>query len=145
MNVVEQARFSPLFESMQRALKLQGKAKATKDAYSRAVRRTAAYFDRCPDDLSAEELRKYFADLLETHSWSTIKLDRCGLQFLGPQGYLWVRTARSGGRTPYGQPVDFAPVVRTCGQPVGGSQTHIPPVSHTNPPPVHTAPVRHGC
>ncbi|MCP4308488.1 MAG: tyrosine-type recombinase/integrase, partial [bacterium] len=60
---------------------LQGKAKATKDAYSRAVRRTAEYFRRCPDDLSAEELREYFADLLETHSWSTIKLDRCGLQF----------------------------------------------------------------
>jgi site-specific recombinase XerD len=81
MNATEQARFAPLFESMQRALKLQGKAKATKDAYSRAVRRSAAYFDRCPDDLSAEELREYFADLLETHSWSTIKLDRCGLQF----------------------------------------------------------------
>ena len=81
MNAVEQARFVPLFESMQRALKLQGKAKATKDANSRAVRRTAAYFDRCPDDLSAEELRTYFADLLKTHSWSTIKLDRCGLQF----------------------------------------------------------------
>jgi integrase len=82
LNSIEQARFRPLFESMQRALKLQGKAKATKDAYTRAVRRTAAYFDRCPDDLSAEELREYFADLLETHSWSTIKLDRCGLQFL---------------------------------------------------------------
>ena len=81
MNAIEQARFTPLYESMQRALKLQGKAKATKDAYSRAVRRSAAYFDRCPDDLSAEELREYFADLLETHSWSTIKLDRCGLQF----------------------------------------------------------------
>ncbi|MCP4284516.1 MAG: tyrosine-type recombinase/integrase [Gammaproteobacteria bacterium] len=81
MNATEQARFDPLYESMQRALKLQGKAKATKDAYSRAVRRTADYFDRCPDDLSAEELRAYFADLLETHSWSTIKLDRCGLQF----------------------------------------------------------------
>ena len=81
MNSIEQARFRPLFENMQRALKLQGKAKATKDAYTRAVRRTAAYFDRCPDDLSAEELREYFADLLETHSWSTIKLDRCGLQF----------------------------------------------------------------
>jgi site-specific recombinase XerD len=26
-------------------------------------------------------LRTYFAKLLETHSWSTIKLDRCGLQF----------------------------------------------------------------
>jgi site-specific recombinase XerD len=81
LNSIEQARFRPLFESMQRALKLQGKAKATKDAYTRAVRRSAAYFDRCPDDLSAEELREYFADLLETHSWSTIKLDRCGLQF----------------------------------------------------------------
>ena len=81
MNATEQARFTPLYESMQRALTLQGKAKATKDAYSRAVRRTAAHFDRCPDDLSAEELRAYFADLLETHSWSTIKLDRCGLQF----------------------------------------------------------------
>ena len=81
MNSIEQARFTPLFESLQRALKLQGKAKATKEAYSRAVRRVGEYFDRCPDDLSAEDLRKYFADLLETHSWSTIKLDRCGLQF----------------------------------------------------------------
>jgi len=75
LNSIEQARFAPLFESMQRALKLQGKAKATKDPYTRAVRRSAAYFDRCPDDLSAEELRTYFADLLKTHSWSTIKLD----------------------------------------------------------------------
>lgn len=81
MNSIEQARLNPLYESMQRALKLQGKAKATQDAYSRAVRRVADYFDRCPDDLTAEELREYFADLLETHSWSTIKLDRCGLQF----------------------------------------------------------------
>ena len=81
MNATEQARLKPLVESMQRALKLQGKAEATKDAYCRAVRRTCEYFDRCPDDLSAEELREYFASLLETHSWSTIKLDRCGLQF----------------------------------------------------------------
>jgi len=78
---IEQARFTPLYESMLRALKLQGMAKATIDAYSRAVRRTAEYFDRCPDDLTAEELKAYFAALLETHSWSTIKLDRCGLQF----------------------------------------------------------------
>jgi hypothetical protein len=56
MNAAEQARFHPLYESMQRALTLQGKAKATKDAYSRAVRRVADYFDRCPDALSAEDL-----------------------------------------------------------------------------------------
>lgn len=81
MNATEQARFKPLYASMLRALKLQGAAEKTVDAYARAVRRTAAFFDRCPDDLSAEDLRVYFAKLLETHSWSTIKLDRCGLQF----------------------------------------------------------------
>lgn len=81
MNSQEQARFNPLFESMQRTLKLQGKAKTTQDSYSRAVRRAAERFERCPDDLSAEELRAHFAELLESHSWSTVKLDRCVLQF----------------------------------------------------------------
>ncbi len=81
MNALEQARFTPLYEALLRALNLQGKAEATIDAYSRAIRRVAGYFDRCPDDLTAEELKEYFAQLLETHSWSTIKLDRCGLQF----------------------------------------------------------------
>ena len=81
MNPTEQTRFDPLYAAMLRALKLQGKARATQDGYSRGVRRIATYFNRCPDNLTAEELRIYFADLLETHSWSTIKLDRCGLQF----------------------------------------------------------------
>ena len=81
MNAPEQARFNTLYAAMQRALKLQGKAEKTIEAYSRAIRRTAQFFDRCPDDLTAEDLRTYFAALLETHSWSTIKLDRCGLQF----------------------------------------------------------------
>ena len=104
MNSIEQARLKPLYESMQRALKLQGKAKATEDAYCRAVRRAADYFERCPDDLTAEELREYFADLLETHSWSTIKLDRCGLQFfyrhvLNKQ-WDWVDIVRPPGNQP---------------------------------------------
>ena len=45
----------------------------------------ADFFDRCPDDLAAAELKTYFASLLETHSWSTVKLDRCGLQFFYPR------------------------------------------------------------
>jgi len=72
----DQARFKPLYQSMQRALKLQGKTPATVSAYLRGIRRAADYFDHCPDDLTAEELKDYFASLLETHSWSTIKLDR---------------------------------------------------------------------
>jgi len=94
----DQERFKPLYEAMQRALKLQGKAPATISAYLRAVRRAADYFDRCPDDLTAEELKDYFASLLETHSWSTIKSDRCGLQFfyhhvLG-KPWVWVDIVR---------------------------------------------------
>jgi len=45
------------------------------------VRRIAAYFDRCPDKLNVDDLKRYFDDLLKTHSWSTIKIDRNGLQF----------------------------------------------------------------
>ncbi len=34
---------------------------------------------RCLDRLSASDLKDYFASLIETHSWSIVKLDRCGL------------------------------------------------------------------
>ena len=81
MNSIEQARLDPLYAALLRALQLQGKAEKTIEAYARAVRRSADFFERCPDDLSAEELQTYFAALLKSHSWSTVKLDRCGLQF----------------------------------------------------------------
>jgi integrase/recombinase XerD len=81
MNATEQTRFKPLYAAMLRALQLQGKAEKTVEAYARAIRRSADFFDRCPDDLTAEDLQTYFAALLKSHSWSTVKLDRCGLQF----------------------------------------------------------------
>ena len=81
MNSIEQARFNPLYAAMLRALQLQGKAEKTIEAYARAVRRSADFFERCPDDLTAEEFQTYFSALLKSHSWSTVKLDRCGLQF----------------------------------------------------------------
>ena len=81
MTPAEQARFHPLYQAMRQTLVLQGKRPKTVDAYSRAVRRITDYYDRCPDNLSTAELKVYFADLLKTHSWSTIKLDRNGLQF----------------------------------------------------------------
>ena len=46
-----------------------------------AVRRVAAHFDCCPDRLSGEQLEIYFAALVDSHSWSTVKVDRLGLQF----------------------------------------------------------------
>ena len=81
MNKTEVKRFNKLYERHQRTLKLQGKAQKTIDAYSRAVRRVSKYFDCCPDKLKPEQLEVYFADLVESHSWSTVKIDRNGLQF----------------------------------------------------------------
>ncbi len=81
MNAVEQARFDELYEDMQQNLLLQGKRPKTIEGYSRGVRRVAEYFDRCPDKLTAADLKKYFASLVKSHSWSTVKLDRNGIGF----------------------------------------------------------------
>jgi integrase/recombinase XerD len=74
-------RFNKLYQRHLRLLKLQGKSQKTIDAYSRAVRRIRDYFDCSPDQLTLEQLESYFGELVETHSWSTVKIDRNGLQF----------------------------------------------------------------
>jgi site-specific recombinase XerD len=81
MNTSEQQHFNLLYQQHLTNLALQGMRPATIDAYSRAVRRITTYFDRSPDTLTKADLKCYFAQLIQTHSWSTIKLDRNGLQF----------------------------------------------------------------
>lgn len=81
MNIMEQNHFNQLYEKHLRELKLQGKSKKTIDAYSLAIRRIAQHFHRCPHDLTVDELKVYFSELVDSHSWSTVKLTRCGLQF----------------------------------------------------------------
>jgi site-specific recombinase XerD len=81
MNNAEQQRFNSLYEQHLTNLKLQGKRPSTIDAYSRALRRVTNYFDRSPDMLTTDDLKRFFAALIESRSWSTVKLDRNGLQF----------------------------------------------------------------
>jgi integrase/recombinase XerD len=81
MNNKEQARFHKLYQQHLTELKLQGLAPKTVDAYSRAVRRISTFFDCCPDRLTQSQLKIFFASLVDSHSWSTVKLDRNGLQF----------------------------------------------------------------
>ena len=76
----EQKRFDQLYQRHLRALKLQGYSDKTMDVYARAVRRVTAYYDCCPDRLTTEQLETYFAALVDSHSWSTVKVDRNGLQ-----------------------------------------------------------------
>jgi len=81
MNKTEVNRFNEFYQRHLRLLKLQGKSQKTIDAYSRSVRRVRDHFDCCPDQLTPDQLEIYFAGLIESHSWSTVKIDRNGLQF----------------------------------------------------------------
>jgi len=81
MEPTEQTHFDELYNRHLRTLKLRGMSDATIDSYSRAVRRVATHFDCSPEKLTTEQLEVYFAKLVESHSWSTIKIERSGLQF----------------------------------------------------------------
>jgi site-specific recombinase XerD len=81
MNSSQEQRYQYLYEQHLINLSLQGKRPSTIDAYARAVRRITQYFDQVPDTLTTAHLKQYFNSLIQTHSWSTIKLDRNGLQF----------------------------------------------------------------
>lgn len=81
MNKAQQKQFDLLYQEHVNALHRQGKAANTIDAYSRAVRRIANFFDRCPDRLTETHLKAYFNALIKSHSWSTVTVDRNGLQF----------------------------------------------------------------
>ena len=94
MNKTETNRFKDLYQRHQRLLKLQGKATSTRSSYARAVRRITNHFDCCPDQLTIEQREEYFSKLVDTHSWSTVKVDRNGLQFFWKhilkQDWEWV-------------------------------------------------------
>jgi len=81
MNTTEQRKFDSLYHQHISALTRQGKAKNTIEGYGRAVRRITTFFDQCPDQLAQEQLHEYFDELIKSHSWSTVKIDRNGLQF----------------------------------------------------------------
>jgi integrase/recombinase XerD len=62
-------------------LKLKGLQPKTIEAYSRAIRRVGVYFDQQIDNLTEGDLTDYFTDLIESHAWSSVKLDLYGLKF----------------------------------------------------------------
>lgn len=75
------SHFKHLYALHLKHLALKGYRPKTVEAYSRAIRRIAAYFNEAITELSEEQLLDYFTDLLKTHSWSAIKLDLYGLKF----------------------------------------------------------------
>ena len=81
MNKSQQVKFESLYAKHVSALKRQGKADKTIDVYARAVRRVAEFWDCCPDKLTQQQLGAHFDALVASRSWSTVKVDRNGLQF----------------------------------------------------------------
>jgi len=79
-NIYAERCGSPGAGATSRSVK-KGKSQKTIEAYSWAVRRVSEHFDCWPDQLAPEQLEIYFARLVESHSWSTVKVDRNGLQF----------------------------------------------------------------
>jgi len=81
MNTHDKKTFDKDYLQLLKCLKLQGKADKTIDSYSRALRRVSAHFNCLPRSLTPDDLKYYFAALVDSHSWSTVKIDRLGLQF----------------------------------------------------------------
>jgi site-specific recombinase XerD len=81
MALSSEADFKQHYQTHLKHLKLKGLQPKTIEAYSHAIRRIGAYFDYHLDELTEAELLDYFTCLLETHSWSSVKLDLYGLKF----------------------------------------------------------------
>lgn len=99
MKKAETNRFNELYQRHLRSLKLQGKSQKTIESYARAVRRITEHFDCCPDKVTQEQREQYFADLVKSHSWSTVKIDRIGLQFFWKhvlkQDWQWINIVKA--------------------------------------------------
>ena len=81
MTASSELTFKHNYERHLKHLRLKGLQPKTIEAYSRAIRRIGAYFDHQIEDLSEQQLTDYFTDLLDSHSWSAVKLDLYGLKF----------------------------------------------------------------
>ncbi|MGB3126022.1 MAG: site-specific integrase [Pseudomonas sp.] len=81
MTASSEADFKRNYETHLKHLQLKGLQPKTIEAYSRAIRRIGAYFEHRIEDLCEQQLIDYFTDLLESHSWSAVKLDLYGLKF----------------------------------------------------------------
>jgi integrase/recombinase XerD len=81
MTTSSESHFKQNYQNHLKHLKLKGLQPKTIEAYARTIRRIGQYFDEQIDDLSEQQLTDYFTDLLESHSWSAVKLDLYGLKF----------------------------------------------------------------
>ncbi len=81
MNDNDQNHSNRLYEQHLNALTLQGKSEKTIEMYARSLRKLVTKFDIPPDRITTEHLKQYFLELAQSHSWSSVKIDRNAFQF----------------------------------------------------------------
>lgn len=81
MKPSNESTFKKDYQKLLQHLTLKGLRPKTTEAYSRGIRRIGKYFDYDINNLSEQQLTEYFVNLLDTHSWSAVKLDLYGLKF----------------------------------------------------------------
>ena len=81
MSTSSEGDFKRQYESHLKHLRLKGRQPKTIEAYARAIRRIGKYFDYQIEELCEQQLTDYFTDLLDSHTWSSVKLDLYGLKF----------------------------------------------------------------
>jgi len=75
---------TPLRKRMTEELQLRNFSEVTIQTYIRVVQRFARHFDKSPEQLGAEQVRKYLLHLLNDKgdTWSTLQVNRAALKFL---------------------------------------------------------------
>ena len=95
-------------QRMMEDMKLRGLAPRTKDRYLHAIKALTEHYDRPPDKITEEQVRKYLLYLMETKEYakSTFNVDLAAIKFLyrRTRGRNWrllqIRSSRNNRRLP---------------------------------------------
>jgi len=82
MNPEELEKFKNLLAAYEQALRLQRKRERTIETYCQYLWKAAKHFNRCPDDLSADELKSYFTWMLSRYAPNTVNVQVASFVFL---------------------------------------------------------------
>lgn len=74
---------TPWYDKAVEALKLNGKSERTQEAYARHVRKLIEFHHKDPDQITEEELRKYFIHRQDVNKWqsNTMRICYCAIKF----------------------------------------------------------------
>src|ERR1700738_5316388 len=80
-SMTKEQTMSPLRARMIEDMKLAGLAATTQEIYLQAVRSLAKHYNRSPELLAEEEVRRYLLDVRERNARGSFKTSHYGLQF----------------------------------------------------------------